>query len=225
MQSDLFNLDGQVALITGGARGLGFIMARALGRSGAKVAICGRNEQVLHQAKLELENDHIECMTLECNVSNQMEVEKCVSKVAAELGNITILVNNAGRIVEDDPFTIEETQWRKTLDTNLTGAMFCAQAAGKMMAENGGGKIINIVSVAGLRGMRRPIKTTAYGVSKAGLILLTQELAVKWADRGICVNAIAPGIFKTRMTERMLENQTNIIEDFIPAKRIGKQKI
>ncbi|WP_419887700.1 SDR family NAD(P)-dependent oxidoreductase [Neobacillus niacini] len=224
MPTHLFDLDGQVAFVTGGSSGLGFMMATALGKNGARVAICGRNEQKLQEARHSLEKENIQCFSLVCDISNKQEVEKSVNRIKEEFGKITILVNNAGRIAEDDPLLLEERHWQKIIDTNLSGAFYCAQAVGKIMVENGGGKIINIASVAGFRGMRRPIKTTAYGVSKGGLILLTKELAVKWADKGVCVNAIAPGIFKTKMTARLIETQTKIIEDLIPAKRVGEEQ-
>ena len=187
-------LEGRTAIVTGAGRGLGRAIALAVSREGARTAIISRSADELREVARQMEG---ESFVFTGDVSRPEDVSRMVRETRERFSSIDILVNNAGmigpmRFMED----AEERSWRKTLDVNLNGAFFFAKAVVPLMRDQGGGKIINIVS--GLGRMPFP-KLCAYSVSKAGLIQLTLSLSDELKDLGIRVNAIDPGVMDTKM--------------------------
>jgi NAD(P)-dependent dehydrogenase (short-subunit alcohol dehydrogenase family) len=214
-----FRLDGRLALITGGSRGLGAEIAEGLAEAGCAVRLLARREQWLTPTLEAFRARGFDCDGGLCDVADQGQVEAAVT----QFGPVDILINNAGvswgQPAEDVPLE----KWQMVLDTNLTGAFLFAQAAGRQMIARQGGVILNIASIAGLRGsLPRGIHAAAYTASKGGLIALTQELAAKWGVHGIRVNALAPGFFPSRMTEKILPAMQQDLQTHVPLGRAGR---
>lgn len=221
---NLFDLKGQVALVTGGSRGLGREMAEGLAEAGASLMLVARREQWLTPAVGEMRQAGFTCEGMLCDVSKPAEVDAVVARTCETLGGIDILVNNAGVTwgapIEEMPLD----KWQSVIDTNLTGAFLCAQRAAKVMLARRGGVIINVASVAGLKGMTElGYSTIGYVASKGGLIAMTREMAARWGPHGIRVNAIAPGFFPSRMTEKVLERIQSEYEKHTPLGRVGRE--
>lgn len=220
----LFDLHGRTALITGGSRGLGLEMAEGLAEAGASVMILARREQWLRPALEELHSKGYRTEGEICDVSHPGQVTAAVAKTIDIFGKIDILVNNAGvswgAPAEDMPLD----KWQMVLDVNLTGAFLFCQEVGRHMISRRYGRIINIASINGTYGglLIKETHTAGYVASKAGLIGLTQELAARWAAHNIRVNAIAPGYFPTRMTERIWDIALKKMED-VPMGRGGAE--
>ena len=204
--SELFDLSGKVAIVTGGATGIGRQMADGLAEMGADLVLCARKPDRCEQAAEELRALGVRALGLRCDVRDPAEVQAVVDRTRAELGRIDILVNNAGTSwgapAEDHPLE----GWQKVIDVNLTGVFLFSQAAGRVMIEQGGGKIVNIASVAAFGGAPPELmNAVAYNASKGGVVAFTRDLATKWAQHGINVNAIAPGWFPSDMNKVLLE--------------------
>ena len=220
---DLFNLSGRAALVTGGSRGLGREIAEGLGEAGAAVALTARREEWLREAERALREAGIDCMAVPCDIGRPEAVRALVETVAARFGKIDILVNNAGATWGAPVLEMPLDQWRRVLDTNLTGTFLVTQAVGRLMIDRRAGKIINIASIAGLAGNSPEVlDTIGYSAAKGGVVAFTRDLAVKWAPHNVYVNAIAPGFFRTRMTESLLERNQQRVEAQIPLGRIGR---
>ncbi len=219
----LFDLSGKTALITGGSRGLGLQMAEALGEMGARVAITARKAAELDEAKIHLNSLGIDALTVVNDLQQTNSVQPMVEQVLKSLGQIDVLVNNAGAAwgapAEDHPLEA----WYKIINLNLTAVFLMSQAVGKLsMIPRRYGRIINLASIAGLVGTDpRMMPTIAYNASKGGVINFTRSLAVEWAHHGITVNAIAPGVFPSKMSQGMIDNAEQIILDMTPMKRLG----
>lgn len=219
----LFDLSGKTALITGGSRGLGLQMAEALGEMGAKVAITARKEAELEEAKAHLSKMGIESLT----VVNDLQVADSVKPMAEEVlksfGQIDILINNAGAAwgapAEDHPLDA----WHKVINLNLTATFLLSQTVGKLsMLPRKYGKIINIASIAGLVGTEPGfMPTIAYNASKGGVVNFTRSLGAEWATHNITVNAIAPGVFPSKMSQGMIDKAEQYIMEQTPMKRLG----
>ena len=220
---ELFDLTGRVPLVTGGSRGLGLQMATALAEAGAKVAITARRQPGLDEAAAILRQQGYDCLPLVCDISRFETIAPTVEKVVEHYGRVDILVNNAGMTWKASPEDITLEEWQRVVDTNVTGTFLMTQAVGRVMIRQGrGGKIINIASVAGLRGSDPTVMDTiAYNTTKAAVINMTRDLAVKWARYGIYVNCIAPGFFPTRMTRVTLERFGDRIRQQNPLGRVG----
>jgi NAD(P)-dependent dehydrogenase (short-subunit alcohol dehydrogenase family) len=218
----LFDLTGRVALITGGSIGLGRQVAQAFAEMGADLILCARKREPCEQAAKELQVLRVRARAMICDVTNADQVDQVVQAALAEFGRIDILVNNAG-ISWGAPFEqMRLADWRKVLETNLTGTFLCTQAVGKAMIERQRGKIINMASVAGLGGAPSElVQATAYHASKGAVITLTKDLACKWAVHNIQVNALAPGWFPTHMSEWVITHKKDLLLKFIPLKRFG----
>lgn len=221
--TQLFNLAGRVALVTGGSRGLGLQMAEALGEMGAKVAITARKAQELDAAQTHLKAMGIEALTHACDLSDPAAAEPLLDKVVAQWGALDILINNAGATwgapAEDHPLEA----WQKVINLNLTAMFVLSQLAGKkVMIPRKAGKIINIASIAGYSGTDPHfMPTIAYNTSKAGVINFTKSLAAEWARHGIHVNGIAPGVFPSKMSKGMIDRAEQYILDHTPMRRMG----
>ena len=219
----LFDLSGRVAIVTGGAAGLGLQMAEALAEMGANVVLCARKKDRCEQAAKDLAELGVKTMALGCDVRNPASIREVVDRSAAEFGRIDILINNAGvswgAPVEEMPLEA----WNKVIETNLTGTFLFSQAAGKIMLRQRRGKIINIASVAGFRGAPPELPASGYHASKGGVIAFTKDLACKWAGHNINVNAIAPGWFPTHMSEVVIERNKEAFLKRIPLGRFGSE--
>jgi len=217
----LFDLTGRVAIVSGGSMGLGRQMAEGLAEMGATLVLCARKKERCEEAAEALRSRGVLTLALACDVKDQAAIQQVVDATLSKFGRIDILINNAGvswgASVEE--MTLE--QWDKVLSTNLTGTFLFCQAAGKAMAAQGSGKIINIASVAGLGGASAELQAIGYHASKGGVIAFTKDLACKWAAHNIQVNAIAPGWFPTHMSEWVIEHRKDSLLAKIPLGRFG----
>jgi len=218
----LLDLTGRVAVVTGGSIGLGRQMAEGLAEMGAHLVLCARRAERCQQAAGELRQLGVRTLALACDVTSPKDIQDLVETTLAEFGKIDILLNNAGISWGESPEKMRLEDWKKVLETNLTGAFLCAQAVGKIMIGQGRGKIINIASVAGLGGAPSDvIEATGYHASKGGVIALTKDLACKWARHNVQVNAIAPGWFPTHMSHWVIEHRKELLLKGIPQGRFG----
>jgi gluconate 5-dehydrogenase len=220
---DSFRLDGQVALVTGGSRGLGLQIAEALGEAGAAVAITARRDEGLAEAVKKLESASIQAMSARCDISKNDQVEAVVSQVLDRFKHIDILVNNAGATWGAPFAEMPLEAWDKVVRTNVDGTYFVSRAVGLHMIDRGqGGRIINIASVAGLRGSDPSLMPTLpYNTSKGAVVNFTRALAATLAEHNITVNCICPGFFPTRMTAATLERSGERIVAATPLRRLG----
>lgn len=221
--ADLFSLAGRTALVTGGSRGLGLEIAEGLGQAGARVAVTARRREWLDEAQRSLRGAGVDALALAGDVSDSRDVVRVVDEVTRELGRIDILVNAAGRSWGAAATEMPLEKWREVMEANATGTFLMCQAAGRGMIGRRFGRIINVASLAGLAGQPADIMdAVGYSASKGAIIALTKDLAVKWAPHGITVNAIAPGWFPTRMSEKVIERAGRRLEAMIPMGRVGR---
>lgn len=216
-----FDFSGEVAVVTGGSRGLGLEIAEAFGQAGASVVITARREKWLNEAEQQLKDQGIKVQTLTGDVADPASVEQMVQQILAASGKIDILVNNAGLTwgapAEEMPFE----RWKQVIEANVTGTFLMSQAVGRHMLERRQGNIISVASIAGLGGGQR--NTVGYNASKAAVVNFTRALAVEWGDRDVRVNCIAPGLFRTRMTEGIIaQGAEEAVKATSPLKRIGQ---
>src|SRR4030042_1421941 len=199
-----FSLKGKVALVTGGSRGIGRAVAIGLANAGADIALASRKLPDLEEVAKEIKGSKGKCVAIAAHVGRIDEINNLVDKVKEEFGRIDILVNNAAtNPTMDQAIDVDERAWDSIMNLNLKGLFFISQAAARIMREKGGGKIINVASVAGITPDVLPI----YSISKAGVIMATKVMAQQWAQYNIRVNAIAPGLTKTRFSEALWGNQ------------------
>ena len=214
-----FRLDGKAALVTGGSRGLGLEAALALKEAGAKVAVVARRASFFEEARKALGED---ALYLEGDVGDEARVEAIAQEVEEKLGPLTVLVNAAGVSWGAPSLEMPVEKVREVLEVNLVGAFLASRVAARRMKERGYGKIVHIASVAGLKGeYPEVLDAVGYSASKGGLIALTRDLAVKWGRWGIRVNALAPGFFPTRMTEKVLPRAEAFLKATLPLGRPG----
>ena len=199
---NLFDLRGKVAVITGGNGGIGLGMARGIASCGGRIVIAGRNADKAAQALQSLKDLGAEASFIAADVTRKGECQALIADAVAAYGRVDILVNNAGTSVRKRPEDLSEDEWHHVLDTNLTSAFLCSQAAYPVMAKQGGGKMINIGSMMSLFGA--PF-ATAYAASKGGIVQMTRAMATAWARDNIQVNAVLPGWIDTDLTKRARE--------------------
>jgi len=221
---ELFDLTGRVAIVTGGGAGLGLQIAEALAESGANLVLCGRKKERCDQAASRFAALGVKALSLACDVRNPGSIADVVNRTIAEFGRLDILVNNAGASWGAPVEIMPLEAWNKVIETNLTGTFLFSQAAGKHMIQQRRGKIINIASVAGLRGGPPDLSAIGYHSSKGGVITFTKDLACKWAGRNIHVNAIAPGWFPTNMSAVVIERNREALRKRIPLGRFGNEQ-
>lgn len=219
----LFDMTGKVCLVTGGSRGIGFAIAKALGEAGARVAITARKADELEQAQAELRARGIDVFACQNDVGREAEAAPLVAQVADALGPIDVLVNNAGATWGEAAETVVMDRWRKVIDVNLNGTWALTQAvATHCMLPRTTGSVIMVASVGGL--FAQPpgaAQTAAYHASKAAQINLARALAAEWGGRGVRVNALAPGWFETRMTQATLDATREEQTARLPLGRFG----
>ncbi len=222
--TELFSLQGRVAVVTGASRGLGREAAEALGEAGAKLVIGARREQWLHPTVNEFRERGFEVVARPCDITDPQQAEAIVRTAIESFGRLDILVNNAG-ISWGAPYEeMPLDRWRQVIETNLTGTHLVTRSALPIMRQRQYGKIINVASVAGLVGSPDDVLDAAsYSASKGAVVALTRDLAVKYARFGICVNAIAPGYFPTRMTQGVLAHSGDRIKELTPMGRLGEE--
>jgi NAD(P)-dependent dehydrogenase (short-subunit alcohol dehydrogenase family) len=219
----LFDLAGRVAIVTGGAAGLGRQMAQGLAEMGATVVVCGRRKEQCEKAAEELQALGAPALGQGCDVTNPASVQEVVDAALFRFGRIDILINNAGVSWGAPVEEMRLEHWHKVIETNLTGTFLCSQAAGRVMLGQRCGKIINIASVAGMAGAPDELQAIGYSASKGGIITFTRDLARKWARHGIHVNAIAPGWFPTHMSAGVIERHREKLLAGIPLGRFGNE--
>jgi NAD(P)-dependent dehydrogenase (short-subunit alcohol dehydrogenase family) len=219
---ELFKLDGRIALITGGSRGLGLQMAEALGEMGCKIVITARKPDELADARTHLEKMGVEVLTVVNDLSRTEQIPGMVEQVLQRFGTIDILVNNAGATWGAPAEEYPDHAWRKVMDLNVDAIFFLArEVARRSMIPNKSGKIINIASVAGLRGSATNVSTIAYHTSKGAAVNFTRALASEWGKYNINVNAICPGFFPSKMSAGLLEKVAESVIARAPLHRIG----
>lgn len=204
MSLDIFKLNGKVAWITGGTKGLGFAMANALASVGADIVLNSRNRAEAEEAAKKLAaTHHCRALGLHADVTDAAQISELVERSIKELGSIDILINNAGINVRQPTVDLPLEDWQKVLDINLTGPFICTKAAAPHMIKKGWGRIIHLSSILGHVGLAgRP----AYTATKGAIVLLTKTQALEFATQGITVNAICPGPFETPMNLPLLQN-------------------
>lgn len=216
----LFGLGGQVALVTGGGKGIGRELALALAAAGADIVVASRTLSEVESTSAEIGRMGRRSLAHRLDVTDPRSSQDLVQCVQAELGHLDILVNCAGYVAVRPALEVVESEWDIMVDTNLKGLFFCCQAAGRVMVEQGRGKIINIASALGLVGLE---DRAAYAASKGGVIQLTRALAVEWAPYNITVNAIAPTTTMTGETRHFYADAASYAAKArdIPLRRLG----
>lgn len=215
------DLAGRVALVTGGGRGLGRAFSTALAAAGADLAITSRSSLAGTEIEAELESQGRRVLLLEADVTERGAADQLVAATVEQLGRLDIVLNNAGVALEMPALDIEDDDWDRVIDTNLSGAFRVARAAGRHLTAQESGKVINVASMTGLRGSPH---LAAYCASKAGLINLTRALALEWARYGVQVNALAPGYAETDINADLRADQEQFarILKRVPAKRMAR---
>jgi NAD(P)-dependent dehydrogenase (short-subunit alcohol dehydrogenase family) len=218
----LFDLSGKTALVTGGSRGLGLQIAEALGEAGAKILLTSRKAGDLEEAAALLQDKGIDTRWIAADASVPEEIQRVASEALQRLGQVDILVNNAGATwgapAEDHPLEA----WDKVMNLNIRSIFLMSQAIGKLsMIPRRQGRIINVASIAGLSGAPDSMKYIAYGTSKGAVVNFTRTLAGEWGPYGINVNALAPGMFPSKMTKGTLATAAEGIIATTPLRRIG----
>ncbi len=218
---EYFNLEGKTAIVTGASYGLGRAMAVGLAEAGADVVVISRKLKNLKEVKKEIENLGREVLPVKCDVSRLADIRNLVNKTVKRFGKIDILVNNAGITIRKEPVKYSEKDWDKVIDINLKGVFLCSREVGKIMIKQKKGKIINIASLMSFIG---GITIPAYAASKGGVSLLTKSLSNDWAKYNINVNAIAPGYFRTPLSEDLYNDPVRYpkILSRIPMERWGR---
>ncbi len=216
-----FDLTGKVALVIGASSGLGRQFAKALANQGAKVAVAARRIEKLEETKRLVEEIGGTCITVRCDVNDEASIIACINEVINKFGKLDILVNNAGIIVWDGLLDSTTEGWNRAMSTNVTGAYIASREAAKFMVKQGSGRIINTASIASHGG---EAGSPSYYASKAAIANLTRALACELSPLGINVNAIAPGVFATELTESSLDSpMAEAQKATLPMRRFGKE--
>jgi len=221
MSYPALELDGKAAVVIGGTSGIGRAIALGLAEAGADVVPTSRRREQVEAAAAEVESRGTKTLRLTSDVSDRSSLERLLEESVRTFGKVDILVNCAGRTKRAPTLDFSEEDWNAIMETNLNGTLRACQVFGRHMLERGYGRIINIASLSTFVAL---YEVTAYSASKAAVASLTKSLAVEWASRGVCVNAIAPGVFRTALNEKLLD-ETERGREFLlrtPMKRFGK---
>ena len=215
------DLTGKVAVVIGGTSGIGRAIAHGLAEAGADVVPTSRRSEQVEMAAKEIEERGRRTLRITSDVSDRASLQSLLKESIAAFGKVDILVNCAGRTQRAPTIDFQETDWNNIFETNLTGTLRSCQIFGRHMIERGYGRIINIVSLSTFVAL---FEVAAYSASKAAVASLTKSLAIEWAPHGVCVNAIAPGVFRTALNQKLLD-ETERGREFLmrtPMKRFGK---
>jgi NAD(P)-dependent dehydrogenase (short-subunit alcohol dehydrogenase family) len=215
------SLEGRVAVVIGGTSGIGRAMTRGLAEAGADVVASARSAANLEATAAEIEALGRRTLRVASDVTDRASLEALRDAVMAGLGRVDILINCAGRTQRTPTLDVTEADWDAILDTNLTGTLRSCQVFGRTMIERGYGRIINIASVASFVAL---FEVAAYTASKAAVAGLTRQLAIEWGPKGVCVNAIAPGVFRTALNRELLDGTPRGQEFLVrnPMRRFGQ---
>jgi NAD(P)-dependent dehydrogenase (short-subunit alcohol dehydrogenase family) len=215
---DKFSLRGKVALVTGGNRGIGRAIALGFAEAGAAIAIVARDEEKSEETLAELHRRGADAIAVKTDVTRRGDLEAMLTTVTRRLGPVDALVNNAGIGLHADALTMGDSEWRRVFDINLDAVLMASQIVGRQMAARKTGSIINIGSISGFI-VNRPQWHSPYAVSKAAVHHLTKSLAAEWANKGVRVNAIAPGYVKTEIASAEYEDYRHYWKDEVPMQR------
>ncbi len=221
MGHPLLDLKNKTAVVIGGTSGIGLALARGLAEAGANVVPTGRREDLVRAAAREIEALGRRSLAVTCDVGDPGSIERLLAAVCGEFGGVEILVNSAGITKRMPTLEFAEEDWNRILETNLTGTLRACRIFGRHMMERRYGRIINIASLSSFVSL---YEVAAYSASKAAVASLTKSLAIEWALHGVCVNAIAPGVFRTALNAGLLDGTERGREFLLrtPMKRFGK---
>jgi NAD(P)-dependent dehydrogenase (short-subunit alcohol dehydrogenase family) len=212
------DLDGKTAVVIGGTSGIGRAIAHGLAEAGADVVCTSRRIEQVDAAAVEIESKGRRTIRVASDVSDKASIENLLNECIAAFGKVDILVNSAGRTKREPSLDVEEETWNAILETNLTGTLLTCQAFGRHMIERSYGRIINIASLSTFVSL---FEVAAYSASKAAVASLTKSLAIEWAKHGVNVNAIAPGVFRTALNEKLLD-ETERGKEFLMRTPMGR---
>lgn len=202
MSFSQLQLNDRLAVVIGGTSGIGRAIAHGLARAGADVVCTSRRTEQVETAAAEIESLGRRTIRVASDVSDKASLENLLSASISELGKVDILINSAGRTKREPTLDVDEETWNGIMETNLTGTLRSCQVFGRHMIENGYGRIVNIASLSTFVSL---FEVAAYAASKAAVASLTKSLAIEWAKNGVNVNAIAPGVFRTALNEKLLD--------------------
>lgn len=221
MPFPLLDLTGKTAVVIGGTSGIGLALTRGLAQAGANVVPTGRRAEQVKSAAAEVVALGRRSLAQPCDVTHNASIEQLLQSACAEFGSVQILVNCAGRTKRTPTLDVPESEWNAILDTNLNGTVRACQIFGRHMIERRYGRIINIASISSFVAL---YEVAAYSASKAAVASLTKSLAIEWAPHNVCVNAIAPGVFRTDLNAALLDGTERGREFLLrtPMKRFGQ---
>ena len=219
---DLFNLQGRVSVVTGGATGLGLQMATGLAEAGSNIVICSRKLENCEEAAHGIEKLGVKALGLAADVTKPDQVEAVKDATLKKFGRVDVLINNAGKAWVAPAESLPLDRWQQIMELNVAAPFLCSQVFGREMIKQKRGKIINIASIAGLQGRNpKAYDSIVYSTSKGALVNFTRDLAIKWASHNIQVNCICPGFFVTPINQKLFERNPEPILREIPLGRTG----